>query len=286
MNCGERNASATDKEGSLAAPDAATAFAAAAGGRRTSSAELKRLIKHVRDDQTELETLRTGTLFLREIDATPADVQERIVELLSEQSNSSSPRVMAATSESLIDLVDQDRFQRDLYFQLTTLVIDVPPLAQRPEDILPLMTREEFGEKLYEIQREESRRWIKIIAFFFGVLIPLMLVALFWRDGQNWLVPIAVIATGVFITWAVFSTMRYNDRRPERFGQFACSDSPPEVDLKQSISGGDVSLREEEILHRLGVNVRDTPAVPKDFDRFSQPGDRNIPGAEDWRDQN
>lgn len=106
--------------------------------RRSTSAELKRLLKHVRDDQTELETLRTGTLFLREVDATSADVQERLVELLAETSNSPSPRVMAATSEPLIDLVEQDRLLRDLYYRLTTLVIDVPPLAQRPDDILPL----------------------------------------------------------------------------------------------------------------------------------------------------
>lgn len=106
--------------------------------RRSTGAELKHLLKHLRDDRQEMETLRTGTLFFRDIPAAPLDVQERIAEWLSEHPESQRPRVMAAATESLAELVEEGSFNQDLYFQLTTLVIDIPPLADRPEDILPL----------------------------------------------------------------------------------------------------------------------------------------------------
>jgi DNA-binding NtrC family response regulator len=106
--------------------------------RRTSSTDLKRLIKQIRGDRVELETLRAGTVFFREVAAMPRDVQERLSDWLFEKPDSQPPRIMAAVNESLSDFVDQDQFHRDLYFQLTALVIDVPPLVQRAEDILPL----------------------------------------------------------------------------------------------------------------------------------------------------
>ncbi len=106
--------------------------------RRTSSTELKRLLKQLRGERTELETLRAGTVFFRDIAAMPRDVQERLADWLADKRDSDPPRITAAASESLADEVEQDRFHRALYFQLTALVIEVPPLAQRSEDILPL----------------------------------------------------------------------------------------------------------------------------------------------------
>lgn len=106
--------------------------------RRTISSDLKRLIKQVRDDHLELEALRTGTLFLRDISAAPRDVQERIAEWLHAKPGAKAPRVMAADSVSLKELVEQDQFHQDLYYQLTVQVMEVPRLADRPDDILPL----------------------------------------------------------------------------------------------------------------------------------------------------
>lgn len=106
--------------------------------RRAESSELKRLLKQIRDDRLELDALRTGTLLLRDVSAAPRDVQERLAEWLNEKSEAEPPRVAAADSVSLAERVEQDQFHRDLYFQLTTQVIEVPRLRDRPEDILPL----------------------------------------------------------------------------------------------------------------------------------------------------
>lgn len=106
--------------------------------RRTASSDFKRLIKQIRDDHLELEALRTGTLFLRDVSAAPRDVQERLAEWLQEKPDAKPPRVIAADTVTLTALVEQDQFHRDLYYQLTVQVIEVPRLADRPEDILPL----------------------------------------------------------------------------------------------------------------------------------------------------
>lgn len=48
-------------------------------------------------------------------------------------------RIIAATNENLDALVKQGRIRKDLYYRLNTLQIELPPLRERIEDIIPLM---------------------------------------------------------------------------------------------------------------------------------------------------
>ena len=96
-----------------------------------------------------------GTLFLDEVaDMSPA-LQARLLRVLQEREyeplGASAPvqadvRVIAATNKHLADLVEAGTFRDDLFFRLNVLKIELPPLAERREDI-PLLV-EHFLERL------------------------------------------------------------------------------------------------------------------------------------------
>jgi two-component system, NtrC family, response regulator HydG len=88
-----------------------------------------------------------GSLFLDEIDAMSLAVQERLVRVLEEaevrpvgggSARKVDVRVIAATQEDLGAAVEEGRFRRDLYDRLSVVVLAVPPLRERLDD-LPLL---------------------------------------------------------------------------------------------------------------------------------------------------
>ncbi|BDU78587.1 sigma-54-dependent transcriptional regulator [Mesoterricola sediminis] len=91
-----------------------------------------------------------GTLFLDEIANAPLTLQARLLRVLetgefervgSSRTLRADVRVLSATNADLEAEVEAGRFRQDLRYRLNTIEIHVPPLRERPEDILPLAAR-------------------------------------------------------------------------------------------------------------------------------------------------
>src|SRR6202167_6356470 len=100
-----------------------------------------------------------GTLFLDEIGDLPLAMQVKLLRVLQERQvvrlGSRSPvaihvRVVAATNVNLEDAVAVGRFREDLYYRLQVATLHIPPLRERPGDILPLAQHflGVYGERL------------------------------------------------------------------------------------------------------------------------------------------
>jgi len=88
-----------------------------------------------------------GTIFLDDIHALPHDAQVQLLRVLQQREiepvGADKPikvnvRVISATDRDLKEEVKAGRFREDLYFRLNVLTINLPPLRERKQDILPL----------------------------------------------------------------------------------------------------------------------------------------------------
>ncbi len=131
-------------------------------------------IRHGRFEQAE-----GGTLFLDEIGDMPAELQTRLLRVLSDgyyyrvgghQSLKANVRIIAATHQNLEAMVRENRFREDLYHRLNVIRLRLPPLRERPEDI-PLLVNH-FLQKSAEnlgvepkIMSEEAMEFLKCFPF-------------------------------------------------------------------------------------------------------------------------
>jgi transcriptional regulator with GAF, ATPase, and Fis domain len=96
-----------------------------------------------------------GTLFLDELQDMSPPLQAKLLRVLEDGSfrpvgagaeQRTDARVIAAANDELSDLVAAGLFREDLYFRLSVLRLDVPPLRQRPEDV-PLLAERFLREE-------------------------------------------------------------------------------------------------------------------------------------------
>ena len=93
------------------------------------------------------EASRGGTLFLDEINSIPHGLQSKLLRAIQNKKIRKvggieefdvDVRILAASNRNLETMVKEGTFREDLFYRLSVISIDIPPLKERPDDILPL----------------------------------------------------------------------------------------------------------------------------------------------------
>jgi DNA-binding NtrC family response regulator len=117
------------------------------------------------------ELAHKGTLFLDEVGEIPREVQAKLLQAIQDQSFERvgglktiavDVRLITATNKNLPEEIKEGRFREDLYYRLNVFPIHLPPLRERPDDILPLAehflkkSNLKLGKKVRELSSEVS----------------------------------------------------------------------------------------------------------------------------------
>ena len=115
-----------------------------------------------------IEEADGGTLFLDEINSLPLHLQGKLLRVLEtkkvrrvggRKEESVDFRLITASNRNLLQCVESGTFREDLYYRINVFAEEIPPLRERREDIIPLLTYflEEFSRK-YHIHCGLSQR--------------------------------------------------------------------------------------------------------------------------------
>lgn len=116
-----------------------------------------------------------GTLFLDEIGNLPLEVQQMMLRALeskryrpigSSKEKAADVRIIAATNENLQAAIAEKRFRQDLLHRIKEYTLNIPPLRECREDIMPLadffleLANEEFGKQVKGFNAEARKRML------------------------------------------------------------------------------------------------------------------------------
>ncbi len=121
-----------------------------------------------------------GTLFLDEIGNLPPEVQQMMLRALeskryrpvgSNKDMAADVRIIAATNEDMQSAVAEKRFRQDLFHRIKEYTLNIPPLRECREDIMPLadffreLANKEFGKQVKGFDAEARKR---LLAYAWG----------------------------------------------------------------------------------------------------------------------
>lgn len=95
----------------------------------------------------KIEMAQGGTLFLDELGEMPLCAQPKLLRVLQEyelervgstEKISLNIRIIAATNKNLLEMMKAGKFREDLYYRISAINIELPPLRKRTEDIMPI----------------------------------------------------------------------------------------------------------------------------------------------------
>ena len=101
-----------------------------------------------------------GTIFLDEVGELPLQTQVRLLRVLetgefikvgSSKVQKTNARIVAATNVNMMEAIEKGKFREDLYYRLSTVEINLPPLRDRKEDIVLLFRKfaSDFAQKYH-----------------------------------------------------------------------------------------------------------------------------------------
>lgn len=110
-----------------------------------------------------IELADGGTLFLDEINSAPLEFQSKLLRVLetgevqrlgSVKRRKVNFRLISATNKNLQDLIDAGSFRQDLYYRLSVLLVELPPLREHKDDIVPLCDHflKEFQDQMDSVK--------------------------------------------------------------------------------------------------------------------------------------
>jgi NtrC-family two-component system response regulator AlgB len=156
----------------------------------------------VSDATGKVEEAEGGTLFLDEVGDLTADAQARLLRFLNDRTyerlgeakeRRADVRIIAATNRKLEDEVRVGRFREDLFFRLNVITLTLPPLRDRPRDVLALARH-----YLQFFERRQGRRHLS-----FSPRCEQTLVAYQWpgnlRELRNSVERATILAPAVVI---------------------------------------------------------------------------------------
>jgi PAS domain S-box-containing protein len=122
------------------------------------------------------EVAQNGTIFLDEISELPLNLQVKILQVIQEKEIQRvggvetipvNVRIISATNRNLSTQVQEGKFREDLFYRLNVVPIQIPPLRERPEDIIPLIRHflQINNEKFNDIKTIDSNAMAVLLKY-------------------------------------------------------------------------------------------------------------------------
>ena len=200
------------------------------------------------------ELAQNGTLYLDEVSAIPLELQVKLLRVVethsvqrlgSTQETTLDIRIISSSCQDLKRLAERGSFRKDMYYRLSMLKLDIPPLRERPSDIDALADRflQTLNERSFSAPKKMSEEFLEgLRAYSWPGNI---------RELQNSIARAYYISTSSVLTAeALASSLDRTDPYAQQQGPVTSDSGGGAIMAALTICGGDVKAAAD----RLGIS--------------------------------